>query len=149
MSTVCDTLAWPTFSETSLRSRGLVCVQPWYPSTVQPRDWPDAPRRSGQQRADSPMRLERVSRFSSRILTSRLADDRASRAEMASQPRPPQPSSLTTRSTLSLSSGSVSPFRFVWRAGRAPCRSQDAVYPARQVIPNAADVAPVGVAPVG
>lgn len=139
MSTVCDTLAWPNLSETSHRSRGLVCVQPWYPSTVQPRG----------PRADSPMRLERVSRFPSRIPSSQLADDRASRAEMASRPRPPQPSSLTTRRTLSLPSGSVSPFRFVWRAGRAPCRSQDAVYPARQVIPNAADVAPVGVAPAG
>lgn len=147
MSTVCDTVAWPKFSETSHRSRGLVCVQPWYPSTVQPRDWPDALRRSGQ-RADAPMRLERVSRFPSRNPSNWLAD-RATRVEMASRPRPPQPSSLTTRSTLSLPSGSVSPFRFVWRADRAPCRSQDAVYPARQVIPNAADVAPVGVAPVG
>lgn len=139
MSTVCDTLAWPNLSETSHHSRGLAPVQPWYPSTVQSRG----------SRADSPMRLERVSRFPSRIPSSQLADDRASRAEMASRPRPPQPSSLTTRRTLSLPSGSVSPFRFVWRAGRAPCRSQDAVYPARQVIPNAADVAPVGVAPVG
>lgn len=133
MSTVCDTLAWSTLPATPIR-RGLVCVQPWFPSTVQPRDWPSAPQWSGQ-RADSPMRLERVSRFPSRIPSSRS--------------RPPQPSSLTTKSTLSLVSDSVRPFRFVWRAGRAPCRSQDAVYPARQVIPNAADVAPVGVAPVG
>lgn len=138
MSTVCDTLAWPNLSETSHHSRGLVRVQPWYPSTVQSRG----------SRADSPMRLERVSRFPSRNPSNWLAD-RATRVEMASRPRPPQPSSLTTRRTLSLPSGSVSPFRFVWRAGRAPCRSQDAVYPARQVIPNAADVAPVGVAPVG
>jgi hypothetical protein len=133
MSTVCDTLAWSTLPETSIR-RGLVCVQPWLETTIQPRDWPSAPWQSGQ-RADSPMRLERVSRFPSRIPSSR--------------PRLPQPSSLTTRSALSLASGSVRPFRCVWRADRAPRRSQDTVHPARQVIPNAADVAPVGIAPVG
>lgn len=153
MSTVCDTLALPEAST----SRGLLRVQfrvqfrvqpevqPKKPN-VQPRVWhgvwPSAPQRSGQ-RLDSPMRSERVSRIPSIWL--------AERTSRFSQLRPSQPWSQTTNSSLSRMSasvslpGSLSPSRSI----RSVRRSHGAIYPARQVIPSAADVAPVGVAPVG
>jgi len=120
MSTVCDSGQFHKASTV----RGLSCVQPH----VRPV-WPHAQVWGG---ADSPMRSERVSRVPSRWA-----------ADSAAQSRPPQSSlssALMSMSSMSLAPGSVKCVR------RTQQRSQ---YPARQLIPNAADVAPVGVAPVG
>lgn len=109
MSTVCDSLR---INEASL-VRGLFCVQP--------RVGLSAP--TGSDRRDiSPMRPERVSRFSGLRF------------------RPPQPSFVTSLSSMSLAPDSVKVTH------RTLHRLQ---HPARQVIPSAADVTPVGVAPVG
>jgi hypothetical protein len=123
MSTVCDSLR---LKETST-VRGLSCVQPRIQPYAQMRGW----------RCDvspvSPMRPERVSR----VPSVRVADS-------AARFRPP-PSSLTSLSSMPLAPGSVK----VKRVSHTPRRWQCSHHLARQVIPIAADVAPVGVAPVG
>lgn len=143
MSTVCDTLALPGASTRGGPLRVPFRVQSDVQSkkpTVQPRVWrgvwPSAPQWSGQ-RLDSPMRSERVSR----IPGIRLAE----RASQLSQFRPSQPSSQATDSSLSPRFSAIS----LPNAVRPIRRSHGAIYLARQVIPKAADVAPVGVAPVG